>query len=84
MKKAVVEQAYFTPAEVCTYTTLSLRTVRRLLAQAVDPIPSIKVGASVLVPIAKLDEWLERHEVSPRRDATAATVDAFMAEIGRG
>jgi excisionase family DNA binding protein len=84
MSKQTVAPQYFSAKDVCSYTGLSLRTVRRLLAEPVDPMPSIKVGQSVLIPIAKLDEWLERHATTPARDAVTVRVDEFMAEIGRG
>lgn len=80
-KVSDVEPAYFSAKQVCSYTGWGLRTVRRFLALPVDPMPSIKVGQSVRIPIAPLQEWLERHRVQPARDAAAEVVDDLMKSL---
>jgi hypothetical protein len=76
-----VERRYYSAKDVCDHTGLSLRTVRKLLAKPFDPMPSIKVDGSVLIPISQLEDWLSRHAVTPARDEAAAAVDAVMKSM---
>ena len=47
------------PAEVKQLTGLSKATVYRLAANGT--IPAVRLGGSVRIPLARLQEWMDRH-----------------------
>jgi excisionase family DNA binding protein len=51
---------YFRPLELVRYSGLSNRTLQRLMAAKVDPLPSYRVGRIVLVRKRDFDQWLAR------------------------
>ena len=68
MLRAMNETRYLTAVEVATRLGISLRTVRRRLADGT--LPSVKIGGAVRVPAAAL----EPSEAAPRHAAREAAV----------
>ncbi len=49
------------PAQVMELTGLSRATVYRLAANGT--IPSVRVGGSVRIPMARLQQWIDTHTI---------------------
>ena len=51
---------YLRLPELARYASLSVRTLKRLIRRAVDPLPAYRVGTVVLVHRRDFDQWLTR------------------------
>lgn len=45
------------------YACISERTLRSWIHRAKDPLPSVRVGAKILVRRSVFDSWLETHKL---------------------
>ena len=54
---------------LAAYSSLSRRTLQTLLSDPLDPLPSYRVGAKILVRKSEFDAWMSRRR---NRKATAA------------
>ena len=66
-------------AALATYSSLSIRTLRTLLAQ---DLPHYRIGAKVLVRRSDFDAWAARHRRVGRPDV-AALVDDVLRDLHR-
>lgn len=58
--------------ELAAYSSLSPRTLRRYRDDPVHPLPSHRIGGSVLFKLSEFDAWLREHEA---RTGTARSSD---------
>ena len=69
---------------LAAYSSLSRRTLQNLLTDPLDPLPSYRVGAKILVRKSEFDSWMRRRR---NRKVTAivelATADAAALLIAR-
>jgi hypothetical protein len=54
---------------LAAYSSLSRRTLQNLLTDPLDPLPSYRVGAKIVVRKSEFDAWMSRRR---NRKATAA------------
>lgn len=57
---------YVTGGRLATILNVTPRTLSRWDARRIGP-PKIKIGKTVLYDLARLPEWLEKHETEPIR-----------------
>jgi excisionase family DNA binding protein len=69
---------------LAAYSSLSRRTLQNLLTDPLDPLPSYRVGAKILVRRSEFDAWMARRR---NRKATAAaelaTADAAALLVAK-
>ncbi len=63
------------------YSSLSVRTLRDYLADAVNPIPSFCVKRKILVKKSDFDRWMSQHRIN-KRDVSHM-VDEVVAAFSR-
>lgn len=71
---------YLRLADLVKYSTLSLRTINRYLADPVRPIPSHKIGGRVLVLKSEFDRWLRERDAPPTDEAKNAALQARVVK----
>ena len=57
---------YLRLTELASYSSLSVRTLQRLIARRTDPLPAMRVGKLVLVHRQAFDAWLARQQDQAR------------------
>lgn len=62
-----------------SYASISVRKLRDLLDDALDPIPAYQVGGKILVRRSEFDGWMAR-----RRRRATADVDRIVADVLKG
>jgi hypothetical protein len=60
------DDRYLRLSDLVRYSTLSIRTLRRYMHDAIDPLPVHRIGGCLLVKRSEFDAWLRRRE---QRDA---------------
>ncbi len=60
------EDRYLKLPELARYAGLSISTLQRYLKDAQHPIPSSRVGGSVLVKRSAYDAWMAEAQVTPK------------------
>ena len=45
--------------ETCEYLGLGVTTVRKLMKRKEHPLPVVRAGKRILVPIGRLEKWLD-------------------------
>jgi hypothetical protein len=53
---------YLRLSDLVRYSTLSIRTLRRYMHDARDPLPVHRIGGCLLVKRSEFDGWLRRRE----------------------
>lgn len=66
------DDRYLTLDELVEYSRLSRRTLNRVMAADVNPLPHFRIGTRVLVRKRDFDTWLQRVG-APRHVAKAQT-----------
>lgn len=78
------EDRYFDLEQLVMYTGLSLKTLRRYMADPINPLPSHHVHSStdergrVLIAKREVDAWIAQFPSKPK--AAKADLDASVAE----
>ena len=57
-QKVMLGPRFYNRAGLCEVMELGMTTVDKLLRRAVNPIPSMKVGHTILVPCDQFDAWV--------------------------
>jgi len=67
-------------AALATYSGLSVRTLRALLVDPVDPLPYFRLPGKILVKKSEFDAWIERRRVQTNNGPNlGGMVDDIMA-----
>ncbi len=71
---------YLTLRALTKYASLSKRTLRRLIARPVRPLPTFRVGSRILVRVSEFDWWMaeERRAEHRRMDEMVNEVRALV------
>jgi hypothetical protein len=68
---------YFDLKGLSAYSSLSVRTLRDYLSDAVDPIPAFCVRRKILVRKSDFDRWVSRHRIDTKN--VSRLVDEVVA-----
>lgn len=77
-----LEDGFVSPEGLAAYSSLSTRTLRRLSADPVHPLPVHEVGGRRLYRKAEFDQWLREDEA--RRRGEDDRVQQIAVAITRG
>ena len=56
---------YLTLLDLARYSTFSVRTLKRMIADPVRPLPAYRVRGRTLVRQSDFDRWVEQQESDP-------------------
>lgn len=75
-----VDAGYVSLPALATYSGLSVRTLRNLLVDPMDPLQHFKLPGKILVKKSEFDTWIERRRVkTDDRPNLGAVVDDIVA-----
>ena len=63
----MLDDGYLPLKELCTYSGLSERMLRKYLHDAANPLPHYQVGAKILVRRSEFDRWVQEYRIANAR-----------------